>query len=184
MLKIAHGKTGDTIDKSVVDEVQAKFQELFEVDTCANLTGKQISDALQPDTMFERFKARKAVGVAGGKEFLSVKGTVAQTEGKLATDDTRVGHPQVRFKCLSYSVAESSGSVDIMLQKVVRGTEFTVGVRTVEDTAKATSEFEQVDKILTFRREQSEQVIQVQIFDNNEWQPDLEFLLELYDPNT
>jgi hypothetical protein len=43
-----------------------------------------------------------------------------------------------------------------MLQKVVRGTEFTVGVRTVEDTAKAGSEFEQVDKILTFRREQSE----------------------------
>jgi len=27
--------------------------------------------------MFERFKARKAVGVAGGKEFLSIKGTVA-----------------------------------------------------------------------------------------------------------
>jgi hypothetical protein len=68
--------------------------------------------------MFERFKARKAVGAATGKEFLSVKGTVAQSENKLAKDDERAGNPQVRFKCLSYSVAESSGTVDIMVEKI------------------------------------------------------------------
>ena len=27
-------------------------------------------------------------------------------------------------------------------------------------------------------------VVSVQIFDNNEWQPDLEFEVELYDPST
>lgn len=85
-----------------------------------------------------------------------MKGQVAQIENELASDRKGPGHPQVRFKCLSYSVSEASGNVDIMIQKVVKGSEFSVGVRTVEDTAKETSEFQPLDKILNFNRTQNE----------------------------
>ena len=66
----------------------------------------------------------------------------------------------------------------------MKGSEFSFGIRTVEDTAKESSEFQPIDKILQFNRTQNEQVVSIQIFDNNEWQPDLEFLVELYDPST
>jgi len=33
-----------------------------------------LSDLLKPDTLFERFAARKSVGVGANKEFLEIKG--------------------------------------------------------------------------------------------------------------
>jgi len=40
---------------------------------------------LKPDTLFERFAARKAAGTAPSRDFLSVKGQVAQAENELAS---------------------------------------------------------------------------------------------------
>jgi len=58
----------------------------------------------------------------------------------------------IRFKCLHYSVAESSGIVEIMVQKKNPNEEFSFGIRTVEDTAKPGSEYEHKDKIIKFAR--------------------------------
>jgi len=40
----------------------------------AEVTVAEIYEALQPDSLFERFAARKAVGVAQTKDFLEMKG--------------------------------------------------------------------------------------------------------------
>ena len=153
VIKIAHDSIGDAIEKSVISEVKELLKELFEVENTSELTGHDISEALKPDTLFERFAARKAAGTAPSRDFLSVKGQVVQTENILAGQGNQgPGHPQVRFKCLSYSVAESSGTVDIIVQKVSKGSEFSFGIRTVEDTAKESSEFEPIDKIINFKK--------------------------------
>lgn len=57
---------------------------------------------MKPDTLFERFAARKAAATVQNKDFLSVKGVVAQAEGEKATEAKNRGppHPQVHFKCL------------------------------------------------------------------------------------
>jgi len=76
-------------------------------------------------------------------------------------------HPQVHFKCLAYSVTESAGSIDIIVQKVQSKSEFSFGIRTASDTAHESSEFEPIDKILTFQAKQTEMIIPIRIFDND-----------------
>lgn len=88
----------------------------------------------------------------------------------------------MRFKCLHYSVTESSGYVDICVQKVQPNEAFSFGVRTVGDTAKEGSEYERMDKIIAFSKTENEKTVPIKIFDNNEWQPDLVFHVELYSP--
>jgi hypothetical protein len=75
IIKIAHGTIGDSIDKAVVSEMREVMKDLFNVENTSELTGAEIQAALQPDTLFERFAARKAAGTAqNDKSFLSVKG--------------------------------------------------------------------------------------------------------------
>jgi hypothetical protein len=53
------------------------LKDLFDVDNAAEVKAHDINEALKPDTLFERFAARKAVATAPSRDFLSVKGTVA-----------------------------------------------------------------------------------------------------------
>ena len=62
------------------------------------------------------------------------------------------------------------------------GDAFSFGVRTIEDTAKEGSEYERMDKIIAFSKSENEKIVPIKIFDNNEWQPDLVFHVELYNP--
>jgi hypothetical protein len=74
IIKIAHGSIGDSIEKNVISEVNTLLKDLFEVDVTSNLTAHEIKESLQPDSLFERFAARKAAGTVSQKDFLSVKG--------------------------------------------------------------------------------------------------------------
>jgi len=47
----------------------------------------------------------------------------------------------VGFKCLHYSVTESNGTVEVIIVKKKRAADYTFGIRTVEDTAKAPKDF-------------------------------------------
>lgn len=60
----------------------------------------------------------------------------------------------------------------------------TVGVRTVDETAKAGKEFDAMDEPISFTKKESEKTVAIQIHDNHDWQPDLDFYVELYDPKT
>lgn len=57
-------------------------------------------------------------------------------------------------------------------------------MRTVDGTAKAPTEYTQFDQIFTIKKRDQEQTQQIKIIDNSDWQPDLEFKVELYDPET
>jgi len=56
------------------------------------------------------------------------------------------------FKCLHYSVTESSGFVEITVLKKQHGHEVSFGIRTVENTAKHSTEFEQFNKIIEMKK--------------------------------
>lgn len=57
----------------------------------------------------------------------------------------------------------------------------TFGVKTVDGTASAGSEFHAVDEVCTMKKKEIEKTINIQIIDNHDWQPDLDFYLEIYD---
>jgi solute carrier family 8 (sodium/calcium exchanger) len=40
-----------------------------------------------------------------------------------------------------------------------------------------------MDEIITMGRKENEKKIQIPIVDDEEWEPDLDFFVELYDPN-
>jgi len=57
----------------------------------------------------------------------------------------------------------------------------TVGVRTRDGTAVAGKEFSAVDTVVSFTKKETEKTVEVEIHDNHDWQPDLDFFVELYD---
>lgn len=96
-------------------------------------------------------------------------------------DDIKCANPYVGFKCLHYSVTESNGYVEISIVKKC-SSEITIGYRTIADTAFAPKDFSHVDEHLTFNPRDMEKRVKVPIIDDDEWEPDLDFFVELYDP--
>jgi solute carrier family 8 (sodium/calcium exchanger) len=104
-----------------------------------------------------------------------------QQEEKLAKDEGDGElNPKIGFKCLHYSVVESSGSIKITLIKKCDEA-MTFGVRTKDDTAKVVEDYNALDKQIMMKAEEKEFVIEVEIVDDEQWQPDRDFLVELYD---
>jgi len=83
---------------------------------------------------------------------------------------------------MHYSVTESAGSIEVTILKKNNNQECTFGVKTIQGTAKPQSEYEHVDEIVTMRKKESQKVLNIKIFDNQEWQPDLDFFVDIYDP--
>jgi len=106
---------------------------------------KELVDVLEPETLLERFAAKKKAGVAATRDFVAIKGkdkVVAQGQVEHAKARTvEDGNPLLGFKCLHYSVVESTGVVELVVVKKAPNKEFRFGIRTVEDSAKAGTEF-------------------------------------------
>ena len=48
--------------------------EVLGVNSLENVTVKELHECLQPDSLLERFAAKKASGVSTNKDFLDIKG--------------------------------------------------------------------------------------------------------------
>lgn len=118
---------------------------------------------------------------SNNKEFIKLKGTRGQIN-KEQNEDVKYPNPIVGFKCLHYQVTESSGAVEITIVKKC-AQEITVGYRTVADTAYAPKDFSHTDEKITLGPKEYEKKILIPIVDDDEWEPDLDFFVELYDPN-
>jgi solute carrier family 8 (sodium/calcium exchanger) len=55
-------------------------------------------------------------------------------------------------------------------------------VRTIDDTALNGEDYKGIDKIITIPAGSSETVVDIEIIDDDQWEPDEDFLVELYDP--
>jgi len=87
------------------------------------------------------------------------------------------------FSCLHYSVSEASGSlrINILNKKGVAGK---VRVLTIDAEAIAGDDYEKVDQILEFKAGEKQQYIDVVINDDDNWEPDEDFFVQLFDPVT
>lgn len=82
-------------------------------------------------------------------------------------------------------MAESAGAVEICIIKKEKAVshEITVGIRTVSGTAAENVNFVPFDEVVTIKKKDDQYILKVEIIDNHDWQPDLDFHIELYDPN-
>lgn len=105
----------------------------------------------------ERFAARRDANFRGEKDFLALTGTVGQVEnvvGKVEQENENIA-----FKCLHYSVTESSGYVEVTIVNKNVQKDITFGLRTVDGTAKAPSEYTAIDEIYTIKKRDPEKTI-------------------------
>lgn len=159
--------------------------EILEVEDLKMVDIQDLLHCLQPDSLLERFAYRKQAGIhANTKEFIKLKGQKGQIDHSAQTDKVKVQNEMVKFKCLHYSVTESNGTVDIVIVKNKENAEFTFGYRTVDDSATAPKDYQSVNQVVTMKKKENEIKIQIPIVDDEEWEPDLDFLVELYDPVT
>ena len=93
-----------------------------------------LMSVLKPESLFERFAARKANKIAAGKDFLDIKGQKLQMEN-YTTVKLQTYNPLIGFKCSHYSVTESAGHVEITIVKKNANQECTFGIKTTAGTA-------------------------------------------------
>ena len=133
--------------------------------------------------MLERINHRKAVAVSYKKDPVA-KYAILRRENKQASSlAASQRNESFGFSCLHYSVSEASGSLKIKILNKT-GRPGSVMVRTVDGDAHAGKDYEALDKRVTFAKGKTEEEIMVGIIDDDEWEPDEDFFLELYDANT
>ena len=84
---------------------------------------------------------------------------------------------------MHYSVSEAAGALRI---KILNHTKRAgvVHVRTVDGDANADQDYKPIDEPLTFKNGQAEGEVKVEIIDDEGWEPDEDFFVELYDKST
>lgn len=89
---------------------------------------------------------------------------------------------EIGFKSLHYSVSESSKWVTIGIKNKTKK-DITVGIRTIDDTALAKDDYIPIDETITVPAEQLYNQ-KIEVVDDDGWEPDEDFFVELYDVKT
>lgn len=97
--------------------------------------------------------------------------------------DDRNKNPDFGFKCLHYSVSESSESLQIAVYNKTKKT-CRVRVKTVDAEAKAGEDFDALDTVLNFSSGEDVKYVKVIIHDDDSWEPDEDFFVQLFDAQT
>ena len=135
----------------------------------------QLKTAADGDPLLSRIKFRKQVGNAmSGKRPAIAKGEIFKMEMALAENlDEASKNPDYGFKCLHYSVSESSERLKIVIIKKQKGPG-AVRVRTIDAEAIAGEDYGAVDTVVKFGDAGTDS-IDVEIFDDDSWEPDEDF---------
>lgn len=119
--------------------------------------------------------------MAGKKPIVAKYEVIKLEHAQADALEDRVKNPNYGFKCLHYSVSESSQKLTIpILNKT--GKAGSIRVKTVDAEAKAGEDFEAVDRVLEFRNGESQQQVDIIIHDDDNWEPDEDFFVQLFDP--
>ena len=110
------------------------------------------------------------------------KGAVIRRENRMATTlQVKDRNPDFGFTCLHYSVSEGARYVRIKVESKGKGGN--VGVRTVDGDAISGKDYDLLNEVIEFKGKKVAEV-QITIFDDEQWEPDEDFYVELYDPET
>jgi Ca2+/Na+ antiporter len=143
VIQVAQGITNsETVQISPKEqkEIIECFQVIIGTENLGSCNVNELIDAVKPDQLFERFAFRKEVAMGNPKDFLDIKGEKYQLEMK-STSGLKNLNPDIGFKCLHYSVSESSGFIEIMIDRKNPNSDVNFFVRTIEETAKASENY-------------------------------------------
>jgi len=133
--------------------------------------------------MIGRLQYRK--NLMTSKKPVVKKGEIFREESQMAknlTEEQR--HEDYGFFCLHYTVSESSGYLKIKIHNKKKHPG-RIGVRTIDvpEGAKPEKDYDPIDEIIEFKNNEFS-TVQIVIHDDDQWDPDKEFVVELYNPVT
>jgi hypothetical protein len=120
VIAIARGIRDDSTSGINVEEereIVATFKECLDVTDLSKVSVDRLFEALQPESLLERFAAKKANKVGKTADFLEIKGGV---KGQVEHDNYKKPENQneyIGFKCLHYSVTENAGVAKVTVVK-------------------------------------------------------------------
>ena len=133
---ILNGET-EAIKPEESEEIKSHFRCLLGLADgfdLSKISADQLLKVLEPDSLLERFAAKKANKVGKNNEFLTIKadikGQIENDSGNKKVEDL---NEYIGFKCLHYSVTESAGVAVVTVVKKVVNNSLTFGVRTVKE---------------------------------------------------
>ena len=144
---------------------------------------EELRKRLEGESLIERIGYRQKVAILSKKEVIA-KGAKIRRENRLASDiEDKMRHPQFGFHCLHYSVSEAAG---VLRVKIINktGNECTVGVKTIDAEAESPGDYIAVDQVIEFEQGTKEAEISIVIVDDEAWEPDEDFFVQLYDVGT
>lgn len=158
----------------------------FGTDKVQNVDIELLKEKLEGPSLLNRIAYRKSAGKAlTGKREAIKKGQVLRRENLQASSmESHIKNPLIGFPCLNYSVSEGAGYLLAKVQyKKGKSSGFRCGVRTVDGEAKAPGDYEHVEQVLEFDTSDVSEV-KIKIKDDDEWEPDKDFYIELFDLET
>lgn len=180
LVPLERGEACKPEDQHITNQMKEFLQAEFGTTKVSEVDKEVLKEKLEGPTFIERINFRKAVGIAYKKEAIA-KGTILRRENKSADMlDDHQKNPKFGFSCLHYSVSEAAGALRI---KILNKTKIacTVGVRTVDGEACANDDYIPIDEEIKFKSGQTEAEAIVKILDDEDWEPDEDFYVELYD---
>lgn len=141
----------------------------------------ELNEVFEPDIDIQQIRYKRAFGrVLGAKrDFVIIKNQEGQAEHKLEGENQLDFNDKIGFKCLHYSVAEASGTVKVTIVNKEDSAR-KVGVRTVSDTALENDDFKPINEVVEIPASGSH-VVEVEVINDEGWEPDEDFFIELYD---
>jgi len=146
----------------------------------------ELKQVTEGEGMISRIKYRRQVNnmMTGRKQKIIAKGEILKLEHAHAENlDEKEKNETFGFTCLHYSVSEASGTIKIVVinKKNQAGQ---VRVTTIDGDAIAGDDYEKVDTVLDFAKGDTEKFIEVKINDDDNWEPDEDFFVQLYDASS
>jgi hypothetical protein len=161
--------------------MKAFLKDTMKTDQIEKVDLDELKKKVEGEGMLSRMKYRRQVQNAfTGKRPAIAKGEIMKQEHEHADFiDDKFKNDDYGFNCLHYSVSEASGSLKVMILNK-RGTPGSVRVCTQDAEAKAGEDYEKLDKIVTFAQGEKQQFVEVLIKDDDSWEPDEDFFMQLY----
>lgn len=169
-----HDESTESINNEDERDIIETFKEVLETDDLSQVKVNDLLAVLQPEALLERFAAKKASKIGKTSEFLEIKGQInGQIENETMKKPENTNE-YIGFKCLHYSVTESSGNAVITVVKKAINQSITFGVRTVEGKAESDgngnaiphSDYTPIDIRVTMNMSDNEKQIEIPIIDD------------------
>ena len=168
-----------------VDEMKRFLKRSMGTDRIEDLNQEELQKKIDGEGLISRIKYRKQFGnFIQGKRPVVAKGERLKLENVQAKSLAEKDKNEFfGFKCLHYSVSESTDKLQVVIFNKNRQPN-RVRVTTIDGDAKANEDYTPVDAIVEFARGEYQKTIDIAILDDDQWEPDEDFFVQLYDSET